>query len=559
MTLTLPRIFTPPLRDLSESDATWGYDFAWFCREILHSPLSDYQEWLGIHVLEVLTKEDAVAFAKLEDNPEVELAKVERLYAQPVVKGGRPIPNGRLRFTYVLILISRQNGKTDFVKKLIKYFFFRRRVPEIMAAAQTLNKAIDLWNEILLEIELDPVLSRSLGRVDHSKGGQAFWSKDRRRRYRPVGIDENAGRGDTNDLLYIDELRTQKTYVGVNSLEATTTVPDNGLIVATSNAGGDHSVVLRETRERATAPIKDGTWRDARIAIFEWSADPDKDIDDQDGWREANPDLGNGRITLARLAGFRQSKSEAAFRTEHLCQWDSEIDREDFVPILPMERWGRLAVDREVKVGKLVLAVEAAPDDGLVSFVSAGQTVRGVHIQLLHTTPTLVVDDAVRAIADFRDGCGPCSVLLDKDSPAGVLQAPLAREGIEVVAMTGARVSAAWRSFEQAVRDGTLTHDGNPQWVKELGVAVLRGEDGKYPAIDRFSGEVPSLVAATFAVWGLNDFLAGYAAGRRKAIEVEEVKMNPVGALPRFAVRHEKKRGGVSVGEAAASFRGWSR
>ena len=114
-----------------------------------------------------------------------------------------------------------------------------------------------------------PLLSRSLGRVDRSKGAQAAWSRDRRRRYRPVGIDENAGRGDTVDLLYIDELRTQKDFTGVNSLEATTTVPDNGLIVTTSNAGVGHSVVLRDYRELAKQPIDEGTWRDTRMALLD--------------------------------------------------------------------------------------------------------------------------------------------------------------------------------------------------------------------------------------------------------------------------------------------------
>mgnify|MGYP006887530554 FL=1 len=136
---------------------------AWFCDEILDEPLSDYQEWLSMHALEVLTKEKALEFAMLEDDPSAEIAKVERLYASPEVRGGLAIPNGRLRFTKTLILISRQNGKTDWVKKLIKWAIFRKRMPEVMAAAQTLNKSIDLWNEILLEIERHPKLRRILG------------------------------------------------------------------------------------------------------------------------------------------------------------------------------------------------------------------------------------------------------------------------------------------------------------------------------------------------------------------------------------------------------------
>ncbi|WP_165164920.1 hypothetical protein [Corynebacterium qintianiae] len=532
MAVSLPRVFTPPLRDLEEPGATWGYDFAWFCEVILRSPLSGYQEWLGIHSLEVLTEERAREFALLEDDPSAELAKVRRLYAPPQVRGGREVPNGMLRFTYILILISRQNGKTDFVKKLIKYFFFRRRVPEIMAAAQTLNKAIDLWNEIILEIELDPVLSKSLGRVDHSKGAQAAWSKDRRRRYRPVGIDENAGRGDTNDLLYIDELRTQKNYVGVNSLEATTTVPDNGLIVATSNAGAGHSVVLREARERTTKPIVDGTWRETRIAIFEWSADPSRDIDDVDGWREANPDLSNGRITIATLRGFRESKSEAAFRTEHLCQWVDELG-DDFEPIVPLERWGALAVERPVSVGECVLAVEVSRDSEFVTFVSAGQTRRGVHLEVRPGEGRFVVDEAVEVIRRFvAENRDPAAVVLDKDSPATVLVPHLLAVGIEPVLLSGGLVAGSLREFEQAVRDGALTHDGADAWLGALRVAVKRDEGGRYPSIERFSGDVSVLVAGTFAVWGLNKFVAEFQVPY-KQVEVE--KKNPAGTFPVFS------------------------
>ena len=535
MELTMPRLFTPPLRDLDEPGATWGHDFAWFCREILRNPLSDYQEWLGLHALEVLEEEKAREFAMLEDDPTDELEKVRHLYSSPKVKGGRPIPGGMLRFTYVLILISRQNGKTDFVKKLIKYFFFRRRVPEIMAAAQTLNKAIDLWNEILLEIELDPLLSRSLGRVDRSKGAQAAWSRDRRRRYRPVGIDENAGRGDTVDLLYIDELRTQKSYVGVNALEATTTATDNGLIVVTSNAGGPHSIALRETRQRALKPIQDDTWHETRIGLFEWSAEPSRSIDDIEGWCEANPDLNHGRITIATLQGFHQSKTEAAFRTEHLCQWADDFDTDEFVPVVDVAQWDRLAVADAVRVGRCVLAVEVGPDGKSWALVVAGQTKRGAHLQLLHKGGDFTVERGVAAVLDFCRQWSPSSVVLDKAFNTGVLVAPLLQAGVEPVALTGAGVSAAWRVFEQSVKDGTVTHDVSRVWGDELSCARLHGEGKQYPSLSRGSGDIPALVGATLAVWGLAEFLTGFAAGQRKAFE--EKKMNPVGVLPVFSVK----------------------
>lgn len=529
----LPRVFTPPLRDLYEPGASWGADFAWFCREILKDPLSEWQEWLGYHTLEVLTKERALEFALLEDDPAAEIEKVERLYGPPVVKGGRPIPNGRLRFTKIVILISRQNGKTDFVKKLIKWAIFRKRLPEVMATAQTLNKAMDLWREILREVGRHPKLSRMSGEIVKRNGSQEYWTKGEISRYRPVGIDENAGRGDTIDLLYIDELRTQKDFVGVDSLESTTTVPDNGLQVTTSNAGSMRSVVLREYRRLAMKPIDDGTWVDTRQGLFEWSADPKADIDDEGAWRQANPDLGNGRITMATLRGYRESKKPNSFRTEHLCQWVEELDGEEFKPMIPLDRWGLLAVDRPVRVGECVLAIEVASDGGSAVLVSAGQTRRGAHLQAVSFGDGFSVDKTVAAVKRFVALYDPGLVILDKDTPAGALITALVQAGIDPVLLTGGKVSAALRVFERFVGDQKLTHDGAAGWVDSLSVATKRGEESKFPSIERFSGDVSTLVAGTFAVWGLETYLAESGSLFKQVDVVDE---NPVGAALPMAV-----------------------
>lgn len=501
----LPRIFTPPLRDLSDPDASWGHDLAWFCEEILREPLSDYQMWLGVHALEVLTKDKAREFAMLEDDPAAELAKIERLYAPPVKRGKRHVPNGMLRFTKVLILISRQNGKTDFVKKLIKYMLFRMRVHEIMAAAQTLNKSMDLWDEILREVEDHPKLSKQLASVKKLNGSQQLWTTAKCR-YRPVGIDENAGRGDTNGFLYIDELRTQKSYTGVNSLEATTTVPDNGLIVITSNAGANHSVVLRDYRRLARKPIDEGTWQDTRLGIFEWSADPLRAIDDEEGWKQANPDLGNGRVTIATLRGYRQSKSEATFRTEHLCQWVDELD-EDIVPIFPIESWSRRGVKGQVRLGYRALAVEVSPTTGRTKFVSAGRSTSGVHLEVAPYDEDLPVTGIVDRVKAFTEGNDPVAVVVDDKTDAVNLVEPLRREGIDVVTIGYANLSKAYRMLQQLYKDARLTHDSSHTWEDELRTARTREVNGgRETLIDRFKGEPQALVAATLAVWGLETF-----------------------------------------------------
>lgn len=510
-----PRIFTPSLRDLSEPDATWGHDLIWFCDAILGEPMSPYQEWLSLHALEVLTKDKALEFAMLEDDPLAEIKKIDRLYAKREVRGGRPIPNGRLRFTKIVILISRQNGKTDWVKKLIKWALFRKRLPEVMAAAQTLNKSMALWKGIKREVEQHPKLAKQLGKPVLLNGSQELWTKDNRGRYRPVGIDENAGRGDTVDLLYIDELRTQKDFVGVNALEATTTVPDNGLIVTTSNAGSAHSVVLRDYRRLAMRPIEDRTWADTRQGLFEWSADPMADIDDEEGWKQANPDLGNGRITLATLRAARESTAEATFRTERLCQWVEELD-EDITPILDLNGWKRRSVTEPLRLGYRAIAVEVHPETRERFFVSVGQSALGAHAEIAPYPRDMSDDDTVAALKRFiRNNrpdqpsmrAGVVAVVVDGKTEAASLIEPCRRAGIDVVDIGYTNLAKSLVTMRTRFRDGKLTNDGNPEWLDALRTTKTRqSSSGGAELIDRYKGHPQVLAGLQLALWGLESF-----------------------------------------------------
>ena len=294
--------------------------------------------------------------------------------------------------------------------------------------------------------------------------------------------------------------------MGVNSLESTTSVPDNGLIVTTSNAGANHSVVLKEYRVLAMKPILEESWEDTRLGLFEWSADPQRSIDDQDGWRQANPDLGNGRITIATLLGYRAALSENAFRTEHLCQWVDEL-AEDIEPIFAVDSWTRRAVDMPVKLGYRCLAVEISPVTGRVKFVSAGRSALGFHLEVAPYEEQLAVDDMVDKISDFVRSNDPVAVVVDDKTDAANLVGPLRRVGIEAVAIGYANVGKEYRLLTQLHKDNRLTNDGDPAWVRELGTTKLRqvGE-GREVLIDRFKGEPQCLVAASLALWGLEAF-----------------------------------------------------
>ena len=85
---TEPRIWTRPLQELTEK-TTLGYVFIKFC-ETIDVELLPWQKWLALHALEIITEGDKWKF----------------------------------RFRYVLVLISRQNGKTFFEVLLNIFFLF---------------------------------------------------------------------------------------------------------------------------------------------------------------------------------------------------------------------------------------------------------------------------------------------------------------------------------------------------------------------------------------------------------------------------------------------------
>src|ERR1700742_2146374 len=75
-----PRLWTRPLRRLTPQ-TSYGFRVIWFAAVVLGQPLDPWQQWLVIHLGELL-------------------------------------PDGRPRFRRVLVLVARQNGKTHLCKVL---------------------------------------------------------------------------------------------------------------------------------------------------------------------------------------------------------------------------------------------------------------------------------------------------------------------------------------------------------------------------------------------------------------------------------------------------------
>lgn len=503
---TPPRYMTPPLRDLSERDASWGHDCIEWARKVLKIELDDWQQLAIIGALEVLTFEEAMRRAKQEDETNGSGTRTQEAYARLYQPRRWGLPVGKLRFSIALFLLSRQQGKTLISKVVIKWFLFRLRVSEIMISAQDYNHANKLFEEIRDEVEDVAALRKKRAKVSNNNGNK-YIKSTAGGFMRPIGVTGGAGRGSTNDFLYMDEVREQHNWDGWNSLSSTTIAPLNGFILATSNAGDVESVVLNEIQDKAQDAIDQGRTEDSSTFLIEWSADPALDYRDERAWQQANPSLGNGRLTLATLRGEMETKSESAFRTENLCQRVDKLT-DAITPVIPVKEWTAHGRAQSPKFKSSAVCVEVSPVDGATRVVVNLRTRNNGHyLSVAPFDPAMTIEETVTAVVGLVDEIDPDVVVVDKKSAAHVLIDPLSRAGVDAQSPDYQSMLQTWSDFERYFAEEKITHDQSQVWVDELETSKLRVDTkGQVIGFDRYFNHPQALQAAVLAVWGLTRF-----------------------------------------------------
>lgn len=306
----IPRIFTPPLRKLTP-ETSLGYMFIDFC-ESLDQPLLPWQKWLSIHALEIV---------------------------------GEFPGDWSFRFRYIIVLVSRQNGKTYWFKLLGLFFNYILQTKLVIGTAQNLDKANDTFEEAVDLIEATPMLNDEFVKALRGAGKREYILKNGER-WKVVATNRR-GRGWSSDLILMDEIREQTDWEGWSAISKTMLARPSAILVAVSNAGDVTSVVLRHLRMQAHMQLGDpdgiaagyealaGDEVNDALGLFEWSAVPGCDIHDRKAWAAANPSLGYGFLTEKALASACATDPERVFRTECLCQWVESLLPEPF----PVGAW----------------------------------------------------------------------------------------------------------------------------------------------------------------------------------------------------------------------------
>lgn len=299
---TEPRIYTPPLRELT-SETSLGYAAIAYAKEVLGETLYPWQEWALIHGLEII---------------------------------GDLETEWKFRFRIVVYMVSRQNGKTVLSKDTASFFMNVLNVESIFGTSLSLDKAEEVWEAVVADQESIPALSQDLQKVARTNGSKKLVLTGNRS-YKVGAPTRRAGRGDSNDLVMLDEVREQRDWETWSAAVASTNAKPNGMVIGYSNAGDPDSVVLRQLRSQAMERINGTKAKDFggdvdadSLGWFEWSAPDKAAMDDLDALAQANPALGYGRLTERALISNRETFPEMKFRSECMCQQVETILPEPF-------------------------------------------------------------------------------------------------------------------------------------------------------------------------------------------------------------------------------------
>jgi hypothetical protein len=368
-----PRLFTPSLRELTPA-TSYGFEVIDFAREIGH-PLLPWQR-------------------------------------TAVVRGGELLPDGRPRFRIVLLLVSRQNGKTELPVVLSVFWQFRQKLPLILGTSTQLKYAKESWSKAVKLVQrtrsLDALHEPGRRWTRRTNGEVESWTLEECR-YAIAAANEEGGRSLTIDRGVADELRQHHDYSAWDAFEPACS-PMHAQIWALSNAGDDRSVVLNDYRKMALDFIETGVG-DERLGLLEWSAPEDADPEDVDALCQANPRVGHGLdLDVLRAAGARAKrlggKALAGFKTERMCIRVRHTD-----PAIDPQRW-RDCLDRGDLAGarsKLALCLDLSRDEQHATLAAAAVLPDGrVRVEALKewTGPTAAAA-AERDLPGWVERIGP--------------------------------------------------------------------------------------------------------------------------------------------------------
>jgi phage terminase large subunit-like protein len=235
--------------------------------------------------------------------------------------------DGRYVYREVIVTVPRQAGKSTALLLLMAHRCLTQPGARVVYTAQNRTDARKKWEDDHL-----PVLQSSpLGsqfRVRLQNGQEAIrWRNGSL--WTITSTTEKAGHGMTLDLPVLDEAFAQVDNRMEQAFKPAMATRTNAQFWVTSTAGTEDSHYLNakveQGRDLVLANVTSG------VAYFEWSADPDADLDDPGSWWEFHPALGH-TIGEDVISTDKLSMSSMEWRRAYANLRTSKVETDEIIP-----------------------------------------------------------------------------------------------------------------------------------------------------------------------------------------------------------------------------------
>lgn len=238
------------------------------------------------------------------------------------IRGGELLPSGKPRFRKLLIIVARQNGKTYLLEVLVKFWLYVERRSDILITSKNRGHAKEFWANIIATTRRHPEL-KGFYEKHKEAAGEEFYRTTDGVVFKFAAPNGDAGRGDSNERVVLDELRQHRNEECWGSAYPSMAAKPFGQLIAITNQGDDKAVVLHGLRDQAHEFIRTGRGDD-RLGILEWSAPDGADPMDVDALGRANPNLGHrlgvdDLLSDAKGAVAQGGDKLNEFLTERMC------------------------------------------------------------------------------------------------------------------------------------------------------------------------------------------------------------------------------------------------
>lgn len=249
--------------------------------------------------------------------------------------------DGRRRFDKGFITTAKKSGKSTVLSGLPLYMVMAdgEEEAEAYAAAVDRDQASIIYKKTSRMVKLSPELSGVLTRVDSQK---RIVYEETGSFIEAISSDADSAEGKNPHLLIADELHVWKDRQFFNALMYGDIARPQPLFLMITTAGEDPTGVGHEEYEFAKDLLNPANdfYSESHFAFIA-EASADKEWDDPEGWKEANPSLACGAIgSIEKL----QAKCQEAKQTprkkrdfiRYICnRWVTEVEN----VWLPEEAW----------------------------------------------------------------------------------------------------------------------------------------------------------------------------------------------------------------------------